>query len=131
MAKHAGIAIDVAARRICGPNRTRRIGLGGQRCSITGKDVKGGIGLPRRERNCLVAGRAYDCKASGHGNGYCGGMEAHCGGIGGLSVTSGKDELDEGKDEGPAGTLAYEDNRGGWDRKMVRIRGWVKEAEIG
>ena len=58
-------------------------------------------------------------------------MEAHCGGIRGLGVASGKDELDEGKDEGGAGTLAHEDDRGGRDRKMVRIRGWVKEAEIG
>lgn len=50
-------------------------------------------------------------------------MEAHCRGISGLGVASGKDELDEGKDEGGAGTLAYEDNRGGWDRKMVRNSG--------
>ena len=58
-------------------------------------------------------------------------MEAHRGGIRGLGVASGKDELDEGKDEGGAGTLAYKDDRGGWDGRMVRIGGWVKEAEIG
>ena len=84
----------MAARRVRGPNGTRGIGLRGQGCSVAGKNVKGGIGLPGRKGNGLVAGRAYDCDSSGHGNGNRGGMKAHCGDMRGLSVARGKDELD-------------------------------------
>ena len=79
----------------------------------------------------MVAARAYDCKTRGHRNANGVGTEAHCWGICGLGMASGENELDEGKNKGGAGTIAHEDDRGGWDGKMVTIGGWVEETEIG